>query len=153
MKLISLFLFFTLSMASCGNNIPFNHEVYLVRPVNIQVEALSGRKFHIRYFVQNQELSFDGYNLYISRSPIADGEIYSSLTPLSLDGGLPTFRHHPKEFNPNESKSATLNHYVDTVTKFEPTVRYYFRMTAHARETASGVESQPSKQVTSVALP
>ncbi len=149
----SSFLFLTLSLISCGNHIPFNDEVYLARPADILVNALPKSKFRISYFIQNQEPSFDGYNLYISRNTISDGEVYSSLTPLSRDGGLPTFRHNPQNFNPNEPTSVTLNHYVDTVTRFEPTIRYYFRMTAHARETSGGVESQPSNQATNVALP
>ena len=146
-------LFFVGFFPGCGNNIPFGREIYLVRPVNLQVEALPNLRFKISYSVQNQELSFDGYNLYISRSPISEGQVYSSLSPLSRDGGLPTFRHRPEDFNPNQLQEVIIERYVDTVTKFEAGIRYYFRMTAHSRETSGSIESRPSNEVERAAIP
>ncbi len=143
-----IFLYMT-----CGSNIPFGNEVYLLRPIDIRVEAIPQQRFKFSYFIQNEERSFNGYNLYISRTSISDGEIYSSLTPLSRDGGLPTFRHHPKEFNLDQLQSVILDRYIDTISKFEVKTQYYFKMTAHSRTTANGIESQPSNEVTAIAIP
>ena len=133
---------------SCGNSIPFEEEIRLARPVGIEIQPQAGLNFLLLYYIQNQEKTFDGYNLYISRTTISEGEIYSVLSPFSRDGGLPTFRHGPGELNLNDPQEALLEFYADGITRFEKDIQYYFRMTAHSRE---NLISKPSNEVNSIA--
>ena len=141
--LASILLFY-----SCGSSIPFEERVRLARPVGIEIQPRSQLNFLLRYYIQNQEKTFDGYNLYISRTSISEGEIYSGLSPFSRDGGLPTFRHAPDELDLDDPQEVVLEFYADAITKFEKDIQYYFRMTAHSRE---GLISKPSNEVSSTA--
>lgn len=134
---------------SCGNNIPFLEERILKRPVGISVTANPGLTFTLRYFVQNQEPTFDGYDLFIKREPIGDGETFGSLPPANLFGNLPTFLHGPEEFNPNVPVERLVPT-IDGARLFEAGVRYYFRLSAHSRR---GFRSDPSEEVSAIALP
>ena len=133
---------------SCGSSTLFIEEVRLARPVGIEIQRQSGTTFLLRYYIQNKEETFDGYNLYISRTPISEGEIYSTLSAFSRDGGLPTFRHNGEQCDLVNPEEVILEYYADAITRFERNIRYYFRMTAHSTE---GLISQPSNEVNDIA--
>ena len=133
---------------SCGNSIPIESEVRLNRPLGMTIQAQPRLMFLLSYIVQNQENTFDGYDLYIARTPISEGEIYSSLLPFSYDGGTPTFRHTRDDFDIENPREVSLKFYSDAITRFEKDITYYFRMTAHSRE---GLISEPSDEVSAVA--
>ncbi|MDW8307471.1 MAG: hypothetical protein RML34_10445 [Leptospiraceae bacterium] len=134
---------------SCANNIPFLEERILKRPVGISITANQGLTFTLRYYVQNQEPTFDGYDLFIKREPIGDGEVFGALGPANLYGNLPTFLHGPEEFDPNRPIERLIST-IDGARLFEAGVRYYFRICAHSRR---GFRSDPSEEVSSIALP
>ncbi len=130
----------------CGNNIPFLNEVTLKRPTGLVVTSLDGLKFEVSYTIQNAESTFDGYHLYISRSTISEGEIYS-LTPLSLNGSSPTF-HHSKDELSSIPQKREISHFTDGVSRFEEGVNYFFRLVAHSR---FNILSRPSNEVQNIA--
>jgi hypothetical protein len=132
----------------CGTNIPFDEERYLKRPTGLQVTALSGRLMQVEYPVQNQERTFDGYNLLISRLSISDSEVYS-MEPLTVNGSVPTFLHSNAEYDVNVLKIKTLSRYTN-VLPFEVGTTYYFRLQAHSRK---GVRSEGSNEVQATGLP
>ncbi len=139
-----------LSLYSCGNNIPFPEERVLKRPVGLSVTANTGLTFTLRYFVQNQEPTFDGYDLFIKREPIGDSEpISGQLQPVNLTGTLPTFRHGPEDFEPSAAREVLVTT-IDGVREFEAGFTYFFRLTAHSRR---GFRSDPSNEVSAQALP
>ena len=140
---------FVLLVFSCGNTIPFLNESKLVRPVGIEVEAIAGLKFNLKYYIQNQERIFDGYNIYISRKSIGDAEVYGIIPALNLNGTLPTLQHSPNDFDINKERTITIDVYNDAVTKFEKGVTYYFRITAHSRRDTL---SLPSNEIAVVAI-
>ena len=144
---ISIFLFL-----SCTTNPPVFEEPFLKKPVGLEVLPLSGRKFLVRYYVQNQEVSFDGYNLYISRESISDGEPIErggNLPPLNLDGSLPTFKHTKEDFSPSIRREREITYYKEFIP-FQEGVTYYFRMAAHS---IYGEISLLSNEVSATALP
>ena len=138
-----LFLFF-----SCGTNIPFQQEPQLARPTGLEVTAIAGQKMQVQYAVQNQEATFDGYNLYISRTSLGDGES-STVDPLTINGSYPTFLHNNTQYNPNVKVVVTLTRFTNTLP-FEVGTTYFFRLVAHSRK---GVMSQPSNEVQATGLP
>ena len=148
---LTLNLLFCLIHLSCGSSIPFQAETDLKRPVGLSVTAISGLKFQLSYFVQNQESSFIGYNLYIARNTIGDQEARadSTIPALNLDGTLPTFKHSSTDIDLNIPKTAEVSLYHDAVTNFEVGVTYFFRITACARNLSlsSQQESLPSNEV------
>jgi len=131
----------------CGTSIPYDQELFLKRPTGLQVTALSGQRMQVQYAVQNQEVTFDGYNLLIARVTISDGEVFS-LEPLNYTGSNPTFLHSNADFNPNSMITVTLSR--STLTQpFEVGTTYYFRLQAHSRK---GVRSEGSNEVAVVGL-
>jgi len=129
-------------VARCGNNIPFQYEPQLVRPTGLIVTALSGQQMEVQYAVQNQELTFDGYNLVISRMSIGDGEA-QQMTPLTINGSVPTFLQNSTQYDPNIMVTQVISRFTNTFP-FEVGTTYYFRLLAHSRK---GVLSLPSNQV------
>lgn len=147
MKFYALFILLTLTL-HCGTSIPFDQELTLKRPTGIVVTALAGQKMQLQYTVQNQETTFDGYNVLIARTEIGDSEIYS-LEPLTINGSVPTLLHSNADFNINLVRSVTLNR-LTNVLPFEIGTTYYFRIQAHSRK---GVRSEGSNLVSAVGLP
>ncbi|MDH5717863.1 MAG: hypothetical protein OEZ22_09515 [Spirochaetia bacterium] len=148
-KILLLFLHcLVFTFISCGNNIPYTEETILKRPVGLKLEAKTGLSFDIIYFVQNEEETFDGYNLYISRKPISDSE-RSSLPPLNLKGSLPTFHHTAQDVNLTTPVVENIHLYSDNITKFEEGVTYYFRMAAHSKY---GYLSELSNEISEIAI-
>ena len=149
---LTLNLLFCLLNLSCGSSIPFQAETDLKRPVGLSVAAISGLKFQLSYFVQNQESSFIGY---IARNTIGDPEARtgSTIPALNLDGTLPTFKHSRTDIDLNIPKTAVVSLYNDAVTNFEVGVTYFFRITACARNLSlsSQQESLPSNEVSATA--
>jgi len=132
----------------CGQEIPFPEEFTLKRPVGLSVTPLPGAKYSIQYTVQNQELTFDGYNLLISRISISDGEA-ASMVPLILNGSVPTFLHNYTQFDPNTTITVVVDRFIYPQT-YEPGTTYFFRLQAHSRK---GVRSLSSNEAWGVALP
>lgn len=147
MKYIVMTLLTVIFSFSCGNSIPFEEETTLKRPVGLSADAVSGRQVQISYFIQNQEKTFDGYNLHISRATISDSEAISG-RPLIIDGTAPTFKHKISEFDASNPVTVTLSTF-DGIQKFETGVTYFFRMTAHSR---NGSISEPSNEVSVVII-
>ena len=137
-----------LFVLGCGTSIPFDQELYLKRPTGLKVTALPGQKMLVEYTVQNQEETFDGYNLLISRISIGDSEAFS-MEPLTINGSIPTFLHSKSEFNVNAVRSVTIERFTN-VLPFEVDTTYYFRLQAHSRK---GVRSEASNEVTATGLP
>lgn len=136
-----------LMFLNCGTSIPFDQEISLKRPTGLVVTALSGQRMRVQYAVQNQEITFDGYNLLISRLTIGDGEVFS-LEPLNYNGSNPTFLHSNADFDVNTLLSVTLSRSTNT-QPFEIGTTYYFRLQAHSRK---GVRSEGSNEVQVVGL-
>ena len=152
MRILSLLPLLLLTFY-CGNSLPFQDEIVLARPTGITITAVSPLKFDLSYFVQNQEDTFTGYNIYIARSTIGESETVSTNTvipPLILDGSVPTFKHSKAEVNVNTPVTKTLSVYNDAVTAFENGVTYFFRITAYSR---TKIESRPSNEVSATAIP
>ncbi|MCB1199180.1 MAG: hypothetical protein KDK41_00940 [Leptospiraceae bacterium] len=157
MKFIRHFtsIFFLGFLLNCGNDIPFDQENFLNRPVGLQVTALAGRQFQVSYSVQNQEKTFDGYNLYVARQTIGDGELDASVPALIFNGATPTFQHGPEDFAPNTVLTRVISGINFTSTlqflcESSPPITYYFRIAAHSRK---GIRSDPSNEVTAVCQP
>jgi hypothetical protein len=131
----------------CGTSIPFDQELILKRPTGLQVTAQAGQKMLVQYTVQNQEQTFDGYNLVIARVSIGDSEAYS-MEPLTINGSVPTFLHSSSEYNVNTVRSVVLERFTNTFP-FEVGTTYFFRLQAHSRK---GVKSQPSNEVSAVGM-
>jgi hypothetical protein len=148
MRRLAVSLFSTLVLVRCGTSIPYDQELYLKRPTGLQVTALPGQKMLVQYTVQNQEETFDGYNLLISRISIGDSEAFS-MEPLTINGSTPTFLHSKSEFNVNSVRSVTLERFTN-VMPFEVGTTYFFRLQAHSRK---GVRSEASNEVTATAIP
>lgn len=153
--IISIF-FTSLGQMNCGSDIPFDQEVFLNRPVGLQVKALAGRRFEIQYTVQNQEKTFDGYNLYVARQTIGEGELDTTIQPILINGALPSFQHGPEEFNPNImvtqivtglNFNSTLQFYCES----HPPITYYFRIAAHSRKGLRSIGA--SNEVSAVCTP
>lgn len=138
----------SLALVRCGTSIPFDQELFLKRPTGLQVTAVAGQKMLVQYSVQNQEETFDGYNLLISRVSIGDSEAFS-MEPLTINGSVPTFLHSNAEFNVNTVRSVILERFTN-VLPFEVGTTYYFRLQAHSRK---GVRSEASNEVTATGLP
>lgn len=135
-------------LAYCGTDIPFDQELNLKRPTGINVVAQAGKQMLLQYTVQNQEQTFDGYNVLISRTEIGDSEVFS-MEPLTLNGTVPTLLHSNAEFNINVVRSVTLTR-LTNILPFEAGTTYFFRIQAHSRK---GVRSEGSNQISVVALP
>lgn len=138
----------TLVFLRCGTSIPYDLEISLKRPTGLQVNAVAGQKMEIRYTIQNQEQTFDGYNLLISRISIGDSEAYS-MEPLTINGSIPTFLHSNTEYDVNTVRSVTIPRFTN-VLPFEVGTTYFFRLQAHSRK---GVRSEASNEVTATAIP
>ncbi len=138
----------SLLLLRCGTSIPFDQELYLKRPTGLQVTALPGQKMLVQYTVQNQEETFDGYNLLISRISIGDSEAFT-MEPLTINGSVPTFLHSRNEFDVNTVRSVILERFTN-VLPFEVGTTYYFRLQAHSRK---GVRSEASNEVTATGIP
>lgn len=134
----------------CGTSIPLDVENQLIRPVGLTVTALSGQKMLVQYTVQNQERTFDGYNLAIARTTIGDGEA-ASLPPLTITGSYPTFIHSNADYNPNVVISQTLSRFTNTLP-FEVGTTYFFRLIAHSRKDPAK-NSLPSNEVSATGMP
>ena len=145
-------LFISLAMLAqrCGTSIPLDVENQLVRPVGVTVTALAGQKMLVQYTVQNQERTFDGYNLAIARTTIGDGEA-ASLPPLTITGSYPTFIHSNSDYNPNLVISQTLSRFTNTMP-FEVGTTYFFRLIAHSRKDPAK-NSLPSNEVSATGMP
>lgn len=137
-----------LSIAGCGTSIPFDQELTLKRPTGLNVVALSGRRMQVEYSVQNQEDTFDGYNLLISRVSIGDSEVFTQ-EPLIINGSVPTFLHSSSEFNVSALRTVIIDR-LTNVLPFEVGTTYFFRIQAHSRK---GVRSEGSNEVQVTALP
>ncbi|AFM13295.1 hypothetical protein [Turneriella parva] len=137
-----------LSIAGCGTSIPFDQELTLKRPTGLNVVALSGRRMQVEYYVQNQEDTFDGYNLLISRVSIGDSEVFTQ-EPLIINGSVPTFLHSSSEFNVSALRTVIIDR-LTNVLPFEVGTTYFFRIQAHSRK---GVRSEGSNEVQVTALP
>lgn len=132
----------------CGTSIPYDQELFLKRPTGLQVTAVAGQKMLVQYTVQNQEETFDGYNLLVSRVSIGDSEAFS-MEPLTINGSTPTFLHSKSEFDVNAVRSVTIERFTN-VLPFEVGTTYYFRLQAHSRK---GVRSEASNEVTATGIP
>lgn len=144
-----LWLNFTVVILSaCGTSIPFDQELILRRPTGLQVTAQPGQKMLVQYAVQNQEETFDGYNLLIARVSIGDSEAFT-MEPLTINGSFPTFLHSRAEFAPNTVRSVVLERFT-SVLPFEVGTTYFFRLQAHSRK---GVRSEASNEVAATTLP
>jgi len=102
----------------------------------------------VQYSVQNQETTFDGYNLLIARISISDAEA-ASVPPLILNGSEPTFLHNYTQFDPNTIITVVVDRFIYPQT-YEPGTTYFFRMQAHSRK---GVRSLASNEAWGIALP
>ncbi|HRP68121.1 MAG TPA: hypothetical protein PLY93_01140 [Turneriella sp.] len=140
---LSVLLFFL----SCGTDIPFDQELYLKRPTGLSVTAIADKKMSVTYYVQNQEATFDGYNLLIDRLTIGDGNA-QTMEPLTIDGGVPTFQHSPSDYNINTPRTAIISRFTN-VLPFEVGTTYFFRLQAHSRK---GVRSEASNEVSATAF-
>ncbi len=147
-KIFPLLYIPVLFLFQCGTDIPFDNELYLKRPTGLQVTAVAGQKMNVQYTVQNQEETFDGYNLLIARVPIGDGEA-QSMEPLTLNGSLPTFLHSKSQYDVNTVRAVTISRFTN-VLPFEIGTSYYFRMQAHSRK---GIRSEASNEVIATGLP
>lgn len=134
---------------ACGTSIPLDVENQLIRPVGFTVTAQAGQKMLVQYTVQNQERTFDGYNLIIARTTIGDGEA-AGLPPLTITGSYPTFIHSSADYNPNLVISQTLSRFTTTMP-FEVGTTYFFRLIAHSRKDPAK-NSLPSNEVSAMAL-
>jgi len=152
MKIIKLGLLTLLLMqvSQCGSSFPLNEDSFLKRPNGLEVTAISGKSFIISFYIQNEEVSFDGYNLYISKSSISDGEINSAVLALSLNGSLPTFSYSVANFDLDNAKSHTISFYNDPPVNFETGISYFFRLAARSY---TGLLSQASNETTAIGLP
>ncbi|MFZ5630010.1 MAG: fibronectin type III domain-containing protein [Spirochaetota bacterium] len=148
MRRLAVILLSTLLLVRCGTSIPYDQELFLKRPTGLQVTAVAGQKMLVQYTVQNQEETFDGYNLLISRVSIGDSEAFS-MEPLTINGSTPTFLHSRSEFNVNTVRSVTVERFTN-VLPFEVGTTYYFRLQAHSRK---GVRSEASNEVTATGIP
>lgn len=144
-RMKSVTLFIPLLLAYCGTSIPFDQELTLKRPTGIVVTALPGQKMQLQYTVQNQEQTFDGYNVLISRTEIGDSEVFT-MEPLTINGSVPTLLHSNADYNINFVRSVTLNRFTN-VLPFEVGTTYFFRIQAHSRK---GVRSEGSNLVSAV---
>lgn len=143
-----LFCILTAFALRCGTSIPFDQELTLKRPTGLNVVALSGKRMEVQYYVQNQEQTFDGYNLLIGRVSIGDSEVYS-LEPLTVNGSVPTFLHSSAEFSVSTLRTVILDR-LTNVLPFEAGTTYFFRIQAHSRK---GVRSEGSNEVIATTLP
>ncbi len=143
-----LFFILTFIALGCGTSIPFDQEFTLKRPTGLNVVPLSGKRMEIQYYVQNQEQTFDGYNLLIGRVSIGDSEVYS-LEPLTINGSVPTFLHSSSEFSVSTLRTVIIER-LTNVLPFEAGTTYFFRIQAHSRK---GVRSEGSNEVQVTALP
>ncbi|GAB4440177.1 MAG: hypothetical protein OHK0011_22680 [Turneriella sp.] len=148
MRRLTVSLLSTLVLVRCGTSIPYDQELFLKRPTGLQVTAVAGQKMLVQYTVQNQEETFDGYNLLISRVSIGDSEAFS-MEPLTINGSTPTFLHSRSEFNVNTVRNVTIERFTN-VLPFEVGTTYYFRLQAHSRK---GVRSEASNEVTATGIP
>ena len=142
-------LLFIFPCISCGNTIPFLDESKLIRPVGLELEVLPGLKFRLKYFVQNQERIFNGYNVYVARNSIGDGEIYGVIKPISLNGALPTLQHYADDFDVTKQRVVDIDVYNDSVNRFEVGITYFFRIAAASRKNLLSI---PSNEVSGVAI-
>lgn len=149
MKSGTLIFSIFLVVTRCGTSIPLDIENQLVRPVGLTVTAQAGQKMLVQYTVQNQERTFDGYNLVIARTTIGDGEA-ASITPLTLTGSYPTFIYSNADYNPNLVISQTLSRFTNTLP-FEVGTTYFFRLIAHSRKDPAK-NSLPSNEVSATGL-
>lgn len=147
MKLIALSSL-VLAALHCGTSIPFDQELTLKRPTGISVTAQPGQIMQLSYTVQNQEQTFDGYNVLIARTEISDGEVYS-LEPLTINGSVPTLLHSSADYNINLIRNVNLYRFTN-VLPFEVGTTYFFRIQAHSRK---GVRSEGSNLVSAVGQP
>lgn len=149
MKSAVFFLTVVFLANNCGTSIPLDVENQLIRPVGLTVTAQAGQKMLVQYTVQNQERTFDGYNLVIARTTIGDGEA-ASITPLTITGSYPTFIHSNADYNPNLVISQTLLRFTNTLP-FEVGTTYFFRLIAHSRKDPAK-NSLPSNEVSAMGL-
>lgn len=148
LKVFSVIVALLCVSLGCGTDIPFDQELYLRRPTGLQVTALAGQQMRVEYAVQNQEATFDGYNLLIARVSIGDGEA-QTMEPLTINGSTPTFLHNKSQYDVNTLRSVTLSRFTN-VLPFEVGTTYFFRLQAHSRK---GIRSEASNEVSAVGLP
>ena len=153
-----ILLFFSGLTLSCASNIGYQVNETLDRPVGLQVYARPGGLFVISYYVQNDEDTFDGYNLYISRESTGDT---NKIPPYTINGSIPTFLHTSANYDPNTAVNVSISEFMDVrvdlngnkttnYVPFETGTRYYFKIKAHSR---FNFLSQPSNEASAVTLP
>jgi|GEM_PF-2127563 len=131
------------------------------QPVGIKVRANSGLTFTLYYYVQNQETSFDGYNVYITRESTGNTQPANLYPPYSLRGSSPTLVHNQSDIDVDQPRIFFIPSFVTfhpnsygaqntLYLPFQAGVRYFFKITAH---TIFDKESLPSNEVSAVAIP
>jgi len=157
---IQVTVLYLVFLFSCSTNTDYFEQEKPATPTQFTITALSGGRFQITYLVENNEQTFDGYNIYIAKQSTGDVSPVTSNIPYTLDGGYPTVRHNASEFS-TVPKNLIIETYLEkassiqgsTITIYPPFVPgdlYYFKMTAHTRY---NIESNPSVQKSAVALP
>ena len=147
-----------ISSLQCQTEITYKMNEELQRPVGLQVYALNGGVFRVQYYVQNEEDTFDGYNLYISR--ISSGD-QNTLEPYQLTGSTPTLLHSAADVDYLNPVTVDIYRYMDVIrdingksitsfTPFETGTRYYFKIRAHSRFNDI---SLPSNEVSAITKP
>ena len=146
----------------CNQSLQYYSGEKPVTPVGIKIKANAGKTFTLYYYVINKEVSFDGYNVYITRQPTGGAVLKSNYPAYTDTGGTPSLVHDNTQTDVNQQRNALINYFVTfndngpdiprntLIFPFEAGVRYYFKITAH---TYFDVESTPSNEVSAVALP
>jgi hypothetical protein len=108
-------------------------EKNLTRPLGLSVEAVSGLKFKIRFYVSNQEEIFLGYNLYSSKASITDADFINDemLNLILPKGHVPSFAYSRDDFDPKKPEVKIIEFFDGKRVKFECGQKYYFRMRAY----------------------
>jgi len=144
-RLLHLFIMsIIVFLFQCGSNLNYIESEPLARPTGISVSATSNREFTLKYFIQNQENNFNGYNLYISKTKISDSDPNNTISPITFDGELPSFRHNSSNFNTDKQQSVKILFFSKNKIKFEEDTYYYFILTAHS---INNLNSLPSNEV------
>jgi hypothetical protein len=155
-----------LIMVGCNSSPDYDPNEIPLTPYGIKVKANSGNTFTLSYYIQNEENTFDGYNLYITREPSVSVEKTANLKaiaqPYTTTGSSPTIPHSSSEIDLNTPGTIAIETFMisqknldgsisKTFLPFESGTRYYFKLTAHTFYEQESVYF--SNEVSAVAIP
>lgn len=125
-KILGLFLMAaTLLVSGCGEE---SFQMQNVVPP-LGLTAYPGdRKIFIEFYGTNEEINFDGFNVYISRTALVKNQ--SSLSPVkNSSGGVPTIIMSLNDIYPSQKIEFTIN-YDGNGTPIENGITYFISVRA-----------------------